>query len=85
MPSEKFAESSDTIAQITRALEHEIAIPVMHGPQTFVYPLDQFYDSSYHLTQAAGYRRSTRIGESLLRLQARRQQIATRDTARRVE
>lgn len=69
MPEEKYAASIDVIRQVTRTLETELEIPVLHAPDKFVFPLDDFFDSSYHLTRAAGERRSRDIGDAVQRHQ----------------
>ncbi len=65
MPKEKYAASIDVIRQVTQTIETELEIPVLHAPDKFVFPLDDFFDSSYHLTRAAGDRRSRGIGDSV--------------------
>ena len=65
MPTEKYAASVKVIAHITQTLESELQIPVLHRSDQFVFPLDQFFDSSYHVTKAAGDRRSRDIARAV--------------------
>jgi len=81
MPEEKYAASIDVIRQITQALETELEIPVLHPSDEFVFPVDEFFDSSYHLTQAAGEQRSRAIGEAVQQLQFQMARVAARRDA----
>lgn len=78
MPEEKYAASIDVVGQITQSLETELEIPVLHPSDEFVFPLDKFFDSSYHLTKAAGEQRSMAIGDAVQRLQSQKTRVAAR-------
>jgi hypothetical protein len=83
VPAEKYAASIDVIRQIRQTLETELKIPVLHAPDEFVFPLDNFFDSSYHLTQAAGEQRSQAIGDAVKLLQTQKPRLASRTRAKR--
>ncbi len=68
MPSEKYAASIDVIRHLTEVLEKQLAIPVLHTPDKFVFPLTDFFDSYYHLTKTAGQYRSQFIGDAIQQL-----------------
>lgn len=67
MPREKFAASQPTIDHIVNALKSGLEMPLLHPPNEFVFPLEEFYDSCYHLTRSAGRQRSQGIANALER------------------
>jgi hypothetical protein len=76
LPEEKYAASIDVIRHIARTLETELDIPVLHRPDECTFPLHDFFDSSYHLTRAAGEQRSRAIGDAVQQLQSQQAHVA---------
>lgn len=66
IPVERFASSSHVIEQIHTQLQHRLTIPMLNEPEDFVYPIDHFFDTTYHLTDVGGAKRTESVVASLL-------------------
>lgn len=63
---EEFLEShAEGILEIADRMKRGLSFPIIDTPREMAYPLDNFYDTSYHLTFAGTERRAAHLVERL--------------------
>ncbi len=65
LPESLYAASTDDVNHIEETVRSRLRIPVLHRPQDFVFPTDHFFDTNYHLSEAAGAKRTRAIATAL--------------------
>lgn len=66
IPEARFSQSKDVIAEIHESFQKRLTIPLLNEPDEFVYPLDHFFDTTYHLTSEGGAKRTASVMNGLM-------------------
>lgn len=65
VPVKQLEESRETIVRIERQLRDELKIPIIDSPQQMAQPLEDFYDTVYHLTGTGRAKRTRKLVDNL--------------------
>jgi hypothetical protein len=66
IPENRFASSADVVNQVDERLRSKLEIPLLDRPSEFVFPLDHFFDTSYHLSEQGGEKRTRAVADALV-------------------
>jgi hypothetical protein len=66
MPESRFATSVRVVKRVEQELVSRLEIPILNRPEDFVFPENDFFDTSYHLTEAGGRKRTLGVADALM-------------------
>jgi hypothetical protein len=66
LPDVRFDSSSAIVKAVDRELQSRLEMPLLNRPQEVVFPLDNFFDTTYHLSEAGGVKRTQVVADALL-------------------
>ncbi len=76
IPRDFVERDAPVINGIATALRHKLDFPILESPEDMIFPLNDFFDGYYHLTQAGGAQRTDRLVNGFLSV------TAAKDTGR---
>lgn len=65
IPEDRFRASRKIIRRIEAKLAKQLDMPILHRPNDIVFPMEFFYDTTYHLGQEGARQRSEIVAASL--------------------
>lgn len=82
LPNREIERASELLQAIDSQLRDKLKMPIINTPHQVGFPIDQFFDSQYHLTQNGAVTRTHLIAEAM-REASRIQRISQSDTDQR--
>lgn len=76
LPEETFALSEDVVQRVHDELKSRLDMPILNCPEDYVFPMDHFFDTAFHLSEVGGAKRTRAVGEALSRWQDSQTRIA---------